>query len=720
MAKMTWVASKAATWTTPGNWSPAQVPGAADDVLFDGGGADQSFVGTQTVTTLTLDDPTTLLSVSGLLTVLDDLMINAGTLSIGSGAGAVLTNFSNQGTIILASGASLTATGSYTPDSVERIGGADGTLRLRGTLDNVGNTLTLASVGPTIREFGTIIGGTIVGEMKIELGVTATVDGLTVRGGIAFAGGAPLNVANGLVVTSADGAKPGTVSLRFSGGLNFIGDQTFDAAELNFLLGHSPIRAGGTLLLGSAVTMQAEGFPGILSLEGTDASSAIVNSGSINLQSYNASAHGFTSATIDVSVARFENHGAMSVSHFPESVGRITITSTNFTNTAGGVLSVAHVPLRLGFAEIAVSGTTAFTNDGSIFANGGSIDLAPTLLGSGDVLITNGGTVDLHNGSDAEQTVMFGDRGVLELENAALFAGTIAGVTQNTNILLNVSATAIAYTSNVLTMRLGGGQTFGLTIVGDNLTLDDFIVNTGSSTTSISTNVVAPCFVTGTRIRTDTGEVPVESLQPGDRVRLASGAEPKPIVWIGQRQVACANHQNPRQVWPVRIAANSFAPDQPARDLFLSPDHALFIDDVLIPVKHLINDQTITQVPTETVTYYHVELASHDVILAEGLPVESYLDTGDRTSFANADIVTTLFPTFGPQADPNQTREAHAIAPLVVSGPILRAVRQRLAPDLAGLVTAEAEPRRLTRRQSPHRGTPLKQPQQHPHRTPAL
>ena len=721
MAKISWVASKAGIWTTPGNWSPAQVPGAADDVLFDGGGADQSFVGTQTVTTLILDDPTTLLSVSGLLTVLDDLMINAGTLSIGSGAGVVLTNFSNQGTIILDSGASLTATGNYTADSVERIGGAGGTLRLSGAFDNVGNTLTLASAGPTIREFGTIIGGTIVGEMKIGVGVTATVDGLTVRGGIAFEGGAPLNVANGLVVTSADGANPGTVSLRFSGGLNFIGDQTFDAAELNFLLGHSPIRAGGTLTLGSAVTMQAEGYGGVLSLEGTDASSAIVNSGSINLQSHNASTHGFTSATIDVSVARFENHGAMSVSHFPESVGRITITSTKFTNTAGGVLSVAHVPLRLGFAEIAVSGTTAFTNDGSIFANGGSIDLAPTLLGSGDVLITNGGTVDLHNGSAVEQTVMFGDRGVLELENAALFAGTITGVTQNTSVLLNVSATAIAYTTNVLTMRLAGGQTFGLTIVGDNLTLDNFIVNSGASATSISTNVASPpCFVTGTRIWTDTGEIPVEILQIGDRVRLASGAEPKPIVWIGQRHVSCATHPNPRQVWPVRIAANAFAPDQPARDLFLSPDHALFIDDVLIPVKHLINDQTITQVPTETVTYYHVELASHDVILAEGLPVESYLDTGDRTSFANADIVTTLFPTFGPQTDHNLAREAHAIAPLVVSGPILRAVRQRLAPNMSDLVTAEAEPRRLTRRQSPHRGTPLKQPQQHPHRTPAL
>ena len=476
-------------------------------------------------------------------------------------------------------------------------------------------------------------------------------------------------------------------------------------------------------MLGATATWQnSQAFFGRdYSLSGTGLASAIINDSSIVCEvGPSLTIQSPVFSNLKVNVARFQNNGVLSVSDPLGGSGKIAITSTNFTNAIGGVLSMNHVRSGSSGLEITVSGTTEFTNDGSIFANGGSVDLAPTVLGSGDILITNGGTVDLHYGSDVGQTVIFGDRGVLELENAPLFAGTITGVTQNTNILLNVSATAIAYTSNVLTMRLGGGQTFGLTIVGDNLTLDNFIVNTGASTTSIRTNVVAPCFVTGTRIWTDTGEVPVETLQIGDRVRLASGAEPKPIVWIGQRHVSCATHPNPRQVWPVRIAANAFAPDQPARDLFLSPDHALFIDDVLIPVKHLINDQTITQVPTETVTYYHVELASHDVILAEGLPVESYLDTGDRTSFANAAIVTTLFPTFGPQGDPNQTREAHAIAPLVVAGPIIQAVRQRLAPNTNDLVTAEAEPRRLTRRQSPHRGTPLKQPQQHPHRTPAV
>ena len=35
-------------------------------------------------------------------------------------------------------------------------------------------------------------------------------------------------------------------------------------------------------------------------------------------------------------------------------------------------------------------------------------------------------------------------------------------------------------------------------------------------------------------------------------------------------------------------------------------------------------------------TYYHVELSTHDVILAEGLATESYLDTGNRAAFESA------------------------------------------------------------------------------------
>jgi len=48
----------------------------------------------------------------------------------------------------------------------------------------------------------------------------------------------------------------------------------------------------------------------------------------------------------------------------------------------------------------------------------------------------------------------------------------------------------------------------------------------------------------------------------------------------------------------------------------------------------------------DEVTYYHVELDDHDLLLAEGLPVESYLDTGDRSNFENGGGPIALHPDF--------------------------------------------------------------------------
>ena len=61
----------------------------------------------------------------------------------------------------------------------------------------------------------------------------------------------------------------------------------------------------------------------------------------------------------------------------------------------------------------------------------------------------------------------------------------------------------------------------------------------------------------------------------------------------------------------------------------------MFVDGVLIPIRHLVNGRSIREQPVEAVTYWHVELDRHDIMLAEGLPCESYLDTGNRAAFAN-------------------------------------------------------------------------------------
>jgi hypothetical protein len=158
-----------------------------------------------------------------------------------------------------------------------------------------------------------------------------------------------------------------------------------------------------------------------------------------------------------------------------------------------------------------------------------------------------------------------------------------------------------------------------------------------TETTASGVPIPLACFAAGTRVRTLRGEVPVEALTVGDRVVTvgAGGNVPRRIVWLGHRRVDCRRHPNPVDVWPVRVRPGAFGDATPHRTLWLSPDHAVLVDDALIPIRYLVNDATIVQEVVESVSYWHVELARHDVILAEGLPCESYLDTGNRGAFAN-------------------------------------------------------------------------------------
>ncbi len=169
----------------------------------------------------------------------------------------------------------------------------------------------------------------------------------------------------------------------------------------------------------------------------------------------------------------------------------------------------------------------------------------------------------------------------------------------------------------------------------------------------------APCFLAGTIILTRSGPVAVERLRAGDRV-VARHAGVVPIAWLGRRRLVPGRHVRPEAVWPFRILRDAVAPGVPARDLLLSPDHAVCLGGVLIPVKYLANGLTIFQDRGfAEVEYWHVELPCHDVLLAEALPVESYLDTGNRGAFENGGVAPALHPEFG-----RRRWEQDACAPL--------------------------------------------------------
>ncbi|WP_342149832.1 Hint domain-containing protein [Methylorubrum sp. SB2] len=200
-------------------------------------------------------------------------------------------------------------------------------------------------------------------------------------------------------------------------------------------------------------------------------------------------------------------------------------------------------------------------------------------------------------------------------------------------------------------------------------------VNTTLTTTAPDSPTIV-CFASGTRIRTPKGEVRVEELSVGDTVLTASGAH-RPIRWLGRRTIDCAGRADLTQVLPVRIARDAFGDGRPARDLLVSPAHAICINilgEVLVPACRLINGTTITQVAVEEITYWHIELDSHDILLAEGLPSESYIECGNRAFFDDAPVTDlNAAPDMRPSG-----REAFC-RPLHEGGPLVDAVRERLS-----------------------------------------
>jgi hypothetical protein len=213
------------------------------------------------------------------------------------------------------------------------------------------------------------------------------------------------------------------------------------------------------------------------------------------------------------------------------------------------------------------------------------------------------------------------------------------------------TATAVVYTGGAL---IGNGDTLVATVVA--------------------------CFREGTRIRTPRGDTPIETLAAGDRVLTASG-EVREVVWTGRRHVVCDHHPDPARVWPVRVSRGALGVSTPSADLWLSPDHALLLDGVLVPVKYLINGTTIALVPVGEVTWHHLELATHDAILAEGVPAETYLDTGDRWAFGGRDDAVRSHPRRPVPGRTSMVREAESRWPLVVMGPKLAAIRRCLTPE---------------------------------------
>ncbi len=344
---------------------------------------------------------------------------------------------------------------------------------------------------------------------------------------------------------------------------------------------------------------------------------------------------------------------------------------------ADGLLSVAGTLTLAGGLEGDGRVDGALDVTGEVVAESGTLELTGPITGNGSLVlgISTPATLRL-DGGDANATVDFlGPDGTLDLG---------APLETDASLFNFVAGDAITLAGDYATVGLGfAGDT--MTVTGDGATIARLNVplpGLDSANTSVSDvdgvvtiTTTLPCFLAGTAILTARGEIPVEDLRVGDLALTLSGhgAPLKPIIWIGRGRFDAARHPRPERVIPIRIAAGALGEGLPHRDLLVSPDHCLCLDGVMIPAERLINGATIVRDASITRgEYFHVELAGHDILLSEGAPSESYLDTGNRGAFVNGGPLPDLHPDFAPR------HWTGKCVPLAQEGPVLAAVRSRL------------------------------------------
>jgi hypothetical protein len=340
--------------------------------------------------------------------------------------------------------------------------------------------------------------------------------------------------------------------------------------------------------------------------------------------------------------------------------GTITGLSGHAVSFGGSVYSPAD---RVILYPSAVFHGTVGDGDGVLELASGATTGTITGIGSQYLNVAS-----LQFGSNAHWKVL-GNTSVASLGGVTI-SGFAAGDTID---LTGFVATTVTFASNTLTLTNAGGTHATLHMLGS-FSSAAFHVSTYNTT---GTSLV-DCFAAGTHIATPAGAVRVEDLTPGETV-LAHFAGSAPVQWVGRRHVDCTHHPDPSTVWPVRVAAGALGVGRPGRDLLLSPNHAIYVSDTLIPVRLLVNGSSIIQMPVDDITYFHVELTEHDLLLAEGILAESYLDAGDRSNFANGGEAVRLHPDFATRPEDTAALwEMKGCAPLILHGPRLDAARDRV------------------------------------------
>ena len=516
---------------------------------------------------------------------------------------------------------------------------------------------------------------TIAGELTVAGGL---INRGTIKGAITLAGGASLDNAGGAIKAAAGDAVYGTGASSIVNA----GGGSIDGADAGVRI------AGGAGTLTNAGLIETSGGTYAVSLAAGFTNRVILDPGAMFTGTVSGGdtigatavstlelTSGASTGTLSGLGVQFTGFGQTTI----DAGAAWDLTSTN-TLAAGYTLTNAGT-LILSDATLAGGGT--LINDGQIIVDPSSLTIGD-LSGTGTTTIGASSSLTIGGTASAGETIVFaGTGGSLNLDPGA-FAATLSGFQAGDTLTAGNGATitgASFVNGTTLDLTISGGGQFALRL--DPSEAADY---SGGATVSVVdgavTTTAVTCFAEGTHLATPEGPIAVEALRTGGMVLTASGAA-RPVRWIGYRQVDLTRHPDPGAVRPIRIRAGALAENVPHRDLLVSPDHGMLLDGMLIPARMLLNGASILREETwRRVTYLHVELDRHDVLLAEGAAAESYLDTGNRDSFTNAPGPTRLHAGLaGDQA----RREAESCAPFTVSAERVRPVWDALFARLAGL-----------------------------------
>ena len=705
MAITNWLGAVDGSFSIGTNWDTQKVPGDGDSAAIAVAGSYTVTVDTNfAVDGLSIADALAVLAIGNPATtdsVLGDLA-NSGTLTVDNGYGQsgstldVDGALDNSGTIDIDTNAygpegntSVTVTNTVTNTGILQAGNAgleaSSTLDFGG-FDNMGMLILTGNTTPGSAATMTLYAGLKVApdtlSSTIELIGNAVL--IYASGNLAAVGvgGDLLLEGAGAQIDDAGRAANSAISLSSNAGtIDLEGGASLDAGagtltntgalDIDDFAG----ALGSTLTLGGLINtgqVETDGNP-----YAPNGGTTLVVDGTLDNRSSFAAGTQALAADSTIRAGSLVNSGTIvlaGTSGYNTTLTVQTTASTTGTITvrAGGVLDIPSLDIATGgdldLAGGAVSGPVSIESGGQERIEPDASAAAPDI---------SGGTLEIKAGGTVTSAIDFTAGGTLQIDGMAMPANVIDGfLRQSGQIVLEsvaydptASAPVLVMVSGMQTLEIAeDGSTYDLLLdPGQSYADDTFSL---ASDNGGGTVVSVACYGRSTLLLTDRGEIAVEHLAIGDRMVTASGRS-RPIRWIGRRAYAGRFLSGQPQIQPICFKAGSLGLGTPRQDLLVSPNHAMFVDGLLVPARCLINGTTIIrQHSAARVEYFHVELDTHDIIFAEGAQSETFLDDGSRGLFHNYAEYALCSPA--------RRRAEGYCAPRVEGGFGLEAIRRRL------------------------------------------